>query len=273
MEKARGHFPANWPVNGLVAMGAALLFGAYWAIFVLTTPEGVLTSAWRALYNTGPAIGLAIVVHVLLDRFVWPQSRWIKIGAHIPAAVAFAVIWYGVILFLRGLRSGWMEGGLTMMPFSPIAFAWQMFQGVTFYALTALASLAIALGRRLSDLVAELAARPVAAESAPSTIIVKTKDETHSVDVAEIICVNGAGDYSELTFADRTLLSTSRLGQFEARLPEELFLRAHRSHLVRLSAITRTEPAGNGRTVLHLENGTSVITSRAGSRLLKEAAM
>ena len=260
------------PISVLVGAAALSLYTAYWLIFAITTDDGLIGSALTAFYNTAPAITLAFVCHALLDRFIWPNGRWVHLGAQVPAAVLFALIWYLAILVIRGLRAGWIENGFSVSPFSPIAFAWQMFQGVTFYALVALASLAIVMRRQiiaLSDAVANI---PLDRPS-PKSILVKTQDETHNVPLDEIVAVSGAGDYAELVLLDRTLLSTTRLSRFEAILPDDLFIRAHRSHLVRLGAIMRTEPAGNGRTVLHLANGSNMVTSRAGTRLLQEAAV
>lgn len=219
-----------------------------------------------------PALFLAVVVHLLLDRFVWPKPGWVKLAAHIPAALLLALTWYFAILVVRALKKVGVESTLVIDPFSPVAFAWQMFQGVTFYALVALASLAIVLGKHIDALQGRLAAQ---SEELPhaSSVLIKTKGDTERIAIDDIVAVSGAGDYAELSLADKTVLSTSRLGHFEAVLPFDRFLRAHRSHLVRIDAIVRTEPAGNGRTTLHLENGSSVTTSRAGSRLLKEAAL
>ena len=264
--------PAPAPsIRVAAGIGALLLFAAYWLIFAITSDDGLAGGARSALNNTVPAVALALITHVLLDRFVWPGPRWLQWSVQIPSALAFALAWYIAILVIRGLRSDWVEQGFSLAPFAPVAFVWQMFQGVTFYALVALASLAIWLSRRIDALV-DAASRPPSA-AALTSILVKTQDETRSVAVDDIVRVSGAGDYSEIVLSDRTVLSTSRLSRFEAVLPAERFIRAHRSHLVRVGAIRRTEPAGNGRTTVHLSDGSHIVSSRAGARLLREAAL
>lgn len=258
--------------NVLVAIGSTLLFIAYWLIFALTTDDGLLRAGASALYNAAPAIILAIVTHLFLTRFVWTWKRWIKLAIQVPAAILFAFLWYLLILVVRSLRSGWAADGFLVAPFVPVAFAWQMFQGVTFYALAALASLAIVMRDQIADL-SKQAAITDCSLTPPTTIMVRTGNETQSVAIDDIVSVSGAGDYAEIVLADRTILSATRLGKFEDVLPDHLFIRAHRSHIVRLTAITRSEPAGNGRTVLHLSNGSSVVTSRSGSRAFREAAI
>lgn len=255
----------------LVTSGALLLFSAYWLIFAVTTDDGFIRSGLSAFNNTAPAIALAIVTHLFLDNLVWRKSLLIRIVAQVPLAILFALAWYLAILVIRELRGGWLENGFSTTAFVPVAFAWQMFQGVTFYALVALASLVILLNRRLAAL--EEAAPRGSRSHRLSRLLVKTRDETETVDIEQIVAISGAGDYSELVLSDRSLLSTTSLAEFEARLPDDQFIRAHRSHLVRVGAITRTEPAGNGRTVIHLCNGTHITTSRAGTRQVREAAM
>ena len=262
------------PVGAWVALGAASLFLAYWLIFVFTTDDGWALGAAAALNNALPAILLAWLTHLILRRYIWTASLWIRLAAHLPFSMVFAVAWYLAILVVRELREGWLTQGFSIRPFASVPFAWQMLQGVTFYALAALASLAIVLFDRLRALEAPVqSAVEPQIRSAASTIMVRTMEGTEAIAVDEIVTVSGAGDYAELTLRNRAILSTASLSEFEARLPETLFLRAHRSHLVRLGAITRSESAGNGRTTLHLIDGRAVTTSRAGARSLREISL
>ena len=80
--------------------------------------------------------------------------------------------------------------------------------------------------------------------------------------------IRGAGDYAEIVTRSARYMSTRSLEHFEDTLSPVL-LRVHRSHLVRLGAIERTEPAGNGRLQLHLVNQDTVTTSREGGKRLR----
>lgn len=258
------------PELSLVCAGAALLFIAYWLIFALTTDDGVGRGALQALNNTLPALGLAWVIHLMLFRYVWNATFAVRLIIQIPLSILFAFVWYIAILVIRELREGWLTNGFSTRPFVPVAFAWQMFQGVTFYALTAVTSLAIFLNRRLHDAQNIIAPR---LNSVASTILARTSDGTESVQIQAITLISGAGDYSEISLPGRAVLSTTTLAEFEMRLPQDQFFRAHRSHIIRLDAIERSEPGGNGRTIIHLTDGRTVTTSRAGTRLLREAAL
>jgi hypothetical protein len=265
----------NTAVPLLVGIGAILLFAAYWSIFALTTEDGVARGAVQAFNNTLPAIVLAWLTHLVLDRHVWTARPALRFAVQIPLALLFALAWYLAILVIRQLRGDWIANGFEIQPFVPIAFAWQMFQGVTFYALTAVSSLAIVLHRRLTAVTDAERAEAAAASApvAPDTILVRTPEGSEAIPIESITTISGAGDYSELALPGRTLLSTTTLAEFESRLPPGRFLRAHRSHIVRLGAVVRSEPIGNGRTAIHLADGRAITTSRAGTRFLREAAL
>ena len=64
------------------------------------------------------------------------------------------------------------------------------------------------------------------------------------VRVREILCIRGAGDYSELVLADgKQLLSPRPLKDWEARLPVQTFVRVHRTAIVNLDHVERVERA------------------------------
>lgn len=262
------------PIVNLIAVGCSLLFLSYWLIFALTTDDGIARSGLQALNNTVPAIGLAVLAHLILDRYVWASPLIVRLIAQIPLSILFGVAWYLAILVIRQFRSGWLTDGFTIEPFVPIAFVWQMFQGITFYALAAVSSFAILLYDRLQ--LAESLASEAASSLVPkatTTLLIRTTEGTETVSLPSIITILGAGDYAEIALHGRTIMSSTTLAEFETRLPQEAFIRTHRSHIVRLDAIDRSEPAGNGRTILHLVDGRSLTTSRVGTRLLHEAAL
>ncbi|MBJ6763564.1 response regulator transcription factor [Myxococcaceae bacterium JPH2] len=73
------------------------------------------------------------------------------------------------------------------------------------------------------------------------------------VRVDQIVCVCGAGDYAEVVTADgaRTL-SPRPLKEWEARLPERMFARIHRSALVNLAFVERVDRSLSGGGDVHL---------------------
>lgn len=251
-----------------------LLFVSYIVVFRTTTDDSTSDLVVSALTNTLPAAGLAVIWHLFLTRHVWPKRAAVQLAAQLPLAVLFAIAWYFGVLVAQGARGGWLESGFAVRPFVPVAFVWQMFQGLTLYAVAALFSQTVHLRRTLARLQGELAQRP-GRPPVPSgqPLLLRQGGEAQSVQPDDIVRISGAGDGVNIVLATRRLSSNSTLGELESALPAEQFVRAHRSHLIRLAAIVRTESAGNGRTTLHLTNGEAIVTSRAGSREVRDRSL
>lgn len=165
-----------------------------------------------------------------------------------------------------------------MVPFGPVALAWQMFQGVTLYAALVLFVYWRDATARLEALRAGRAAATELATNAPAretlgSLLVRCDREVVPVALDDIVIISGVDGYAEVVTNARRLLSTTTLTRFEAILPPEQFVRVHRSRIVRLGAIRHAEPAGNGKLLIHMENGDMVNTSRAGARALKARAV
>eukprot|EP01031_Cornospumella_fuschlensis_P003530 gene3530-4395_t len=91
--------------------------------------------------------------------------------------------------------------------------------------------------------------------------------------MSDLLRIAGVDGYSEIVTTARSILSTTSLSRFDEILPQDQFVRAHRSYIVRIGAIVHVEPAGNARLLLQMSDGTSIMTSRAGARRLRELAV
>ena len=101
---------------------------------------------------------------------------------------------------------------------------------------------------RLHTLPAERApAAPVAAPvllvpapPAPDSLFLKTDAGTERVRFAELLCVEGYGNFVKCHLASgRTLLTAETMKQMESSLPTTQFLRVHKSYLVNMSCVER----------------------------------
>ena len=82
--------------------------------------------------------------------------------------------------------------------------------------------------------------RPKLAED--DLLLLEEGGRSRFVKVGHIVCLCGAGDYAEVVTEDgKRTLSSRPLKDWEARLPERLFARIHRSALVNLSYVERVE--------------------------------
>ena len=259
----------------MLAVTAGLVLLASYALVFLVTgaanPSGAVT---RALINVVPASLLAVPAYRLVRARVAGRALAAQAAAHPVLALAYALAWYLGIQVLYGLQEGWLTEGLRARSFSGIAFTWQMFQGVTVYAVVATYAYAVAFWREAGRLRAErdeaLAAAPH--KPRPSRLMLRQDREIVPVDASDIVRISGAGDKTEVVTRTARILTTSTMADIEAALPPG-FLRVHRSHLVALGAVLHAEPAGNGRLTLHLPGGDSVTASRAGAKAFRDTAL
>lgn len=251
--------------RALWASGGVALWALYTFVFVNTTASPALQAAIDALANVLPLLLLAIMTHSLLRDQVMKLSVPRQMVIHLALAVTFAAFWYAGLIIMLGFFRGLATRVFTVRGFSGPAFTWQVFQGLVIYVAVAATCYAIRGGRAAANLT-------IVDDTAPrlERYLTRSGDEMTPVLVREIVIIEGAQDYSEVsTLAGRHLVRLS-LGEFEARLDPARFLRVHRSAIINFDHLLRAEPAGNGRLSLHMRNGESVLSSRSGAQLLRK---
>ncbi len=72
-------------------------------------------------------------------------------------------------------------------------------------------------------------------------IAVKTGTKIHVVPIDEIICLTADGDYVQVVTAKGKYLKEQTMKYFEEHLPQNKFVRVHRSNIVNTAAISRIE--------------------------------
>lgn len=262
---ASDHVP---PLSLRWIMAAALLVLAiYGAVLLVARDLGPGEAIMGAMANTLPIILLGLAARSLILKFVVGQPGWRVALLHGLLGVSFAVLSYWMLLVLLGVMYGVSATEFDVRPFGPRAMAWQSLQNLTTYGLiAALTHLQASVAR------AQSADAPQAANAADSSgrYFVRIGDDIRPIDLAEIISIVGADDYTELRLRSGRHLVRMTLGEFAATLDPGRFARVHRSRIVNLERIDRAEPAGNGRLLLHMEDGDLIQTSRAGARLVRD---
>ena len=259
------------PEHLLILSGWGLVFLTYMSAFLIFGSDSLLAAFKRASINTVPAALLSLPIFQLIDRKIVAAHPGWQFAAHFLLAIAYSFLWYVGIQVGYGLQSGWASAGIIGRPLVGAALAWQMFQGVTLYAAIAGFAYAHHFRARWQEL------KSVAPVAEPvrvaKRIMIRDGKSIRPVDLEDIFCLSGAGDYTEVVTRNETILSSTALSTFEEELPGRLFLRVHRSHIVRMEAILSVESAGNGRLTLHLPKGHSVTTSRAGAAEFRDRAL
>lgn len=250
------------PAIAVPSATLAIFFFAYLMAFSIT--QGFSTSTLAAALVNAGALALSGIAMGALLRAIDPaRFRLVaQLPFHVFAAVAFAFLWYFVVLAGFAMAGNWLREGLVARAFSENAIVWQIFQGITLYAM-----IVLLLDRTRATESGDASRQETDAEP-KGPLLLRDRGEIVALDPDEIVRLSGAGDYVEIATPLRTFLSTRALASFARSLPPE-FLRVHRSHIVRYGAIVRAEPAGNGRLTLHLKDGAAVTTSRSGARLIR----
>lgn len=94
-----------------------------------------------------------------------------------------------------------------------------------------------------------------------SALSVRSVGRIESVPLAEVLWISAAGNYVELHLAERTVLHRVPLSQLERRLDPAVFLRVHRSHIVRRDQCAALRVVGDGMYTLTLRGGAQLAVS------------
>ncbi len=102
------------------------------------------------------------------------------------------------------------------------------------------------------------------------TLLVTRGSREALIRIDDIQALSAAGNYVEIHTGEGSYLLRSTLKELADRLPPSQFVRTHRSHIVRLTAIDSIEnlPAGNGR--VYLCSGMDVSLSKGYRQALKQ---
>lgn len=90
--------------------------------------------------------------------------------------------------------------------------------------------------------------------------------------ICSIICINASGDYTEIITSDNIKgLSSKALREWESRLPENHFIRIHRSSIINLHYIQKIDEWFNHSYQIYLKGiGKPLTMSRRYSSIIKE---
>jgi len=100
-------------------------------------------------------------------------------------------------------------------------------------------------------------------------IAVKSGTKIHVVLVPEILYLQADGDYVQIFTAQGKYLKEQTMKYFEEHLPENQFVRVHRSVIVNVEMISRIELYEKQNQLLTLKNGQQIKTSPGGYKALR----
>jgi len=103
-----------------------------------------------------------------------------------------------------------------------------------------------------------------------SRIPVRAEGRVRVVDLAEVDWISAADNYVSLHAAHREYLIRDTIAQIERRLDPALFVRIHRSTIVRIDRIVELLPDLHGDFQVRLKNGVTLALSRTFRPRLEE---
>ena len=101
-------------------------------------------------------------------------------------------------------------------------------------------------------------------------IVVKENNNIKIIPLTDVLYIEAADDYAKVTTAEKYYLKHQRMIQFEQQLPEQQFVRVHRSYIVNLQHIQKVELYEKEQFCVILRNGAKVPVSRSGYSKLKD---
>jgi hypothetical protein len=102
-------------------------------------------------------------------------------------------------------------------------------------------------------------------------IAVKSGSKIHVVMIPEIFYLQADGDYVQIFTGQGKYLKEQTMKYFEEHLPENQFVRVHRSIIVNVEMISRIELYEKQNQLLTLKNGQQIKTSPSGYKALRMA--
>lgn len=248
----------------------ALVFLGYFFALRVTGEEGLAHTLVSSLLNMVPLLLLAGSARMIIQRYLIGRPSLRQLAAHAALAPAFTLLWYWLLMVLIGFRNGDSATSFTVKAFFPNpAVAWQLLQGLTFYALVAAVTYLRARPSAPEVVVGRDAAE-APREAVPARYFTRRGEDIVPIDFAQIVSISGADDYAEVSTLSGKHLVRMTLSDFEQALDGGSFIRVHRSTIVNVDRIARAEPAGGGRMLLHMETGDIIQASRTGTRLLRD---
>jgi two-component system LytT family response regulator len=100
-------------------------------------------------------------------------------------------------------------------------------------------------------------------------LFVRVRGTVVPLNVSWITRIEADDDYVALYAHGRRYLLYMKLGELAARLDPRQFVRVHRSHIVNLEYVGSVSSLGGGRLEICMRDGSRVLASQSGSRLLR----
>src|SRR5215218_8526693 len=100
-------------------------------------------------------------------------------------------------------------------------------------------------------------------------IVVKTGGKIKIIPILDIQYLEAADDYVKIYTAEGSFLKNKTMGFFETAMPQNSFVRTHRSYIINVQEITRIDPYEKESHLAILKSGARIPVSKNGYGKLK----
>ncbi|MDR1526297.1 MAG: LytTR family transcriptional regulator [Dysgonamonadaceae bacterium] len=258
-----------------------LLYAAIWVVITL------IQILLLGYYFTG----IVYLPSVLYDSLVCNSLQagcllvlWYPIQYYRNIVSVFLFVVYHLLLFIIS-SAIWLGAGyfITQAVFDPQPFYTEfflhllpvrLFSGLLVYILFVMAYylfLTNSTVKEQKEVIEETATEAIVPpEEKLSRISVKKHREIRFIPVDQIHCIEADGDYVMIYTDKDKYLKDKTMKYWETHLPDDLFVRIHRSFIVNIEWIAKIELYEKETYKVQLKNGSSLKASNAGYRLLKQ---
>lgn len=101
-------------------------------------------------------------------------------------------------------------------------------------------------------------------------IVVKSGSKIKIIPVGDVLYLEAADDFVKIFTKEGYYLKNKTMAFFESFLPQDMFVRSHRSFIVNIGEITRIDPYEKDGHIAILKNGAKINVSRTGYGRLRE---
>lgn len=101
-------------------------------------------------------------------------------------------------------------------------------------------------------------------------VVVKDNGKIKIIPVSKVLYIEAADDYVKIHTAEGGFLKKRTMQYFENSLPQQEFIRIHRSYIINVQLITRIDPHEKDSHLVLLTTGVKLPVSKAGYGKLKE---
>ena len=255
-----------------------LLYPGIWVIITVTQIFLLLFYNLNSKFIICDAIACNIF-HAIVLLLLWYPVRYSHNILNIPVLILFHIllflissaIWMGLgFLITFSLFSDYQYYPKFIQAILPVRIVFSLLIYLVSILTYRLLFISNELKEQRQKNEEKLSVKSPVPEEKLTRIIVKKNSEYHCVTVNQIRYIEANGDYVLIYTDSNKYLKDQTMKYWETHLPDDSFVRVHRSFIVNIEEIAKIELYEKETYKVHLKNGDTLKASSTGYKLLKQ---